>query len=114
VCSSDLFGLYFLGWMFGFFIISSPTLLHVVAAETYPTEIRASGSGWAVTVGKLGPVVAPPLLGGMIQQGGMSFMSFCLVISIPCFVAALLVLLYRGNVKGEALETSVKLLTEKG
>ena len=105
--------LYVVGALIGVFIISSPTMLHVVAAETYPTEIRATGAGWAVTVGKIGAVVAP-LLGGALHQAGLTLSQFCMVWSIPCFICVILVLLYRVNVKGEALETaSVKLLAEK-
>jgi AAHS family benzoate transporter-like MFS transporter len=109
--TTSVLWLYVMAWFFGMFIISSPTMLHVVAAEIYPTEIRATGTGWAVTIGKLGPVIAPPLLGGMMIAG-ISFLQFCLVISIPCFICAILVMLYRANIKGETLETSVKLMTE--
>ncbi|OPY77817.1 MAG: putative niacin/nicotinamide transporter NaiP [Syntrophorhabdus sp. PtaU1.Bin153] len=105
--------LYAVGALIGVFVISSPTMLHVVAAETYPTEIRATGAGWAVTVGKIGAVVAP-LLGGVLHQAGLSFSQFCMVWSIPCFICVILVLLYRVNVRGEALETAtVRLLAEK-
>jgi len=105
--------LYVVGALIGVFIISSPTMLHVVAAETYPTEIRATGAGWAVTVGKIGAAVAP-LLGGALHQAGLTLSQFCMVWSIPCFICVILVLLYRVNVKGEALETaSVKLLADK-
>jgi MFS transporter, AAHS family, benzoate transport protein len=110
---SSPLAMYVVGGFIGVFVISTPTMLHVVAAETYPTEIRATGAGWAVTFGKIGAVAAP-LLGGALHQIGLSLTQFCLVWSIPCFICVILVLLYRVNVKGEALETaSVKLLAAK-
>jgi putative MFS transporter len=37
------------------------SMLSPYAAEVYPTHLRASGSGFAAGVSKLGGIVAPPL-----------------------------------------------------
>lgn len=88
----------------GIFIIGTQIAQHVITGEIYPTNVRSTGVGWALTVGRLGSI-AGPLLGGMLQMGNFSFGQYFLIFSIPCFICAILVLFYKVNVKGEALET---------
>ncbi|GAB6171121.1 MFS transporter [Paradesulfitobacterium aromaticivorans] len=88
----------------GVFIIGTQIAQHVITGEIYPTQVRSSGVGWALTIGRLGSIIGP-LLGGLIQMGNFSFGQYFLIFSIPAFLCAALVLLYRINVKGEGLET---------
>lgn len=87
----------------GVFIIGTQIAQHVITGEIYPTQVRSSGVGWALTIGRLGSIIGP-LLGGMIQMGNFSFGQYFLIFSIPAFLCAVLVLLYKINVKGEGLE----------
>ena len=96
--------LYVLATATGVFIIGAQTAQHVVTGEIYPTNIRSTGVGWALTVGRLGSV-SGPLLGGILQVAGFSFKQYFMVFALPCFLCAFLVLNYRVNVKHEALES---------
>lgn len=87
----------------GIFIIGTQIAQHVITGEIYPTHVRSTGVGWALTVGRLGSIVGP-LLGGMLQMGNYSFSQYFIIFSIPCFLCGVLVLLYKVNVKGEGLE----------
>jgi len=94
----------------GLFQLGAPTCLHVVAGEIYPTRIRSTGIGWALTFGRIGSIVAP-ILGGLLQMAGLTTRQFFSVFSVPCFVCAFLVLMFRVNVRDQALETITARLT---
>ena len=87
----------------GFFITGAQSAQHAVTAEIYPTSVRSTGVGWALTMGRFGAVCGP-LLGGLLQSEGFSLKEYFAVFSIPCLLCALLVYFYRINVKGEPLE----------
>jgi AAHS family 4-hydroxybenzoate transporter-like MFS transporter len=59
--------------------------IHSIAGIFYPSAIRASGTGWATSVAKVGAVLGP-LLGGYILASGMpvirsyTLLAFCPVI----------------------------------
>lgn len=88
----------------GVFIIGTQIAQHVIAGEIYPTHIRSTGVGWALTIGRVGSIIGP-LLGGWLQMGGFGFTQYFLIFSIPCFICGVMVLFYKVNVKGEGLET---------
>ena len=102
--------LYIIGAATGVFIIGAQIAQHVVAGEIYPTNVRSTGVGWALTVGRFGSIVGP-LLGGLLQMAGFSFSQYFIVFAIPCFICMVLVMFYRVNVKGEDLETVAVKLT---
>ena len=87
----------------GVFIIGTQIAQHVIAGEIYPTHVRSTGVGWALTIGRAGSIIGP-LLGGWLQMGGFSFTQYFLIFSIPCFICGVMVLFYKVNVKGEGLE----------
>jgi|SRR5271157_1141588 len=78
--------------------------LVVVAGETYPTQFRAGAVAWSNTVGRSGAIIAG-LLGGWLQMGGFTFNQFFYIFALPCFINAVLVLLFRVNVRGDSVET---------
>jgi MFS transporter, AAHS family, 4-hydroxybenzoate transporter len=43
--------------------------LHALAASAYPTEIRATGVGWALGAGRIGSILGP-VLGGLLLTVG--------------------------------------------
>lgn len=105
--------LYLLSMGVGFFVIGGQSAQHAVTGEVYPTYVRSTGVGWALTVGRCGAVCGP-ILGGLLQTLGISFSNYFALLAIPSVACAILVLFYRVNVKGEALETvEAKLISTK-
>jgi AAHS family benzoate transporter-like MFS transporter len=102
--------LYLLSMATGFFVIGGQSAQHAVTGEIYPTFVRSTGVGWALTMGRFGAVCGP-LLGGLLQSAGFSFSQFFALLAIPPLVCAILVLFYRVNVRGEALEAVEAKLT---
>lgn len=52
----------------GVCIIGGQTSSNALAAEFYPTEIRSTGLGWALGIGRIGSIIGPSL-GGMLLSG---------------------------------------------
>ncbi|MET1015229.1 MAG: MFS transporter [Leifsonia flava] len=72
--SAVLFGLAALEWqvigagmLLSFFNLGAWGALYAVTPELYPTQLRATGSGWAAGIGRIASIIAPlavPLLTG--------------------------------------------------
>jgi MFS transporter, AAHS family, benzoate transport protein len=105
--------LYLLSFATGFFVIGGQSAQHAVTGEVYPTFVRSTGVGWALTMGRFGAVCGP-LLGGLLQSAGYSFSQYFAFLAIPPLLCAVLVLFYRVNVKGETLEAVEAELTGTG
>jgi AAHS family 4-hydroxybenzoate transporter-like MFS transporter len=63
--------------------------INSLSALAYPPAIRSTGAGWALGAGRVG-TIAGPLLGGLLLGLGVRTQKIFLVISVPAFVAALL------------------------
>lgn len=69
------------------------TGLYAVAAKIYPTEIRSTGVGWAIGLGRLGAVAGPAIAGYLIVAGfdmASNFIVFAVPMAIGGFIAYLL------------------------
>ena len=53
--------LYLLSMATGFFVIGGQSAQHAVTGEIYPTFMRSTGVGWALTMGRFGAVCGPLL-----------------------------------------------------
>jgi benzoate transport len=95
--------LYLAGIATGLFVLPLPSVLHVVAGEIYPTNIRSTGVGWAAVASRVGSILGP-IFGGAIQMAGLGFHHFFFIFAIPCFICMILIAFYRVNVKNETLE----------
>ena len=56
-----------------------------IAAKFYPTEIRATGVGWALAVGRIGSIIGPAVGGLLLATGPDAIFVFAMV---PPLVAA--------------------------
>jgi putative MFS transporter len=55
------------GSLLSFFNLGAWGALYAYTPENYPTEIRAVGTGFAASFGRIGSVIAPFLVGAMVQ-----------------------------------------------
>ena len=72
----------------GFAIIGGQGVANAAASMAYPTELRSTGVGWALGVGRIGSIVGP-LLGGMLQSMGVVPRVIFFLCAIPAVIAAL-------------------------
>ncbi|NHN37899.1 MFS transporter [Pseudomaricurvus alcaniphilus] len=66
------------------------------AARLYPTEIRATGVGWAVGAGRAGAVLGP-LVGGYLLQSGVGLAVTFAVFAVPLVLAGIAALNIRSR-----------------
>lgn len=71
----------------GFGIIGGQTAANAVAAGAYPTEIRSTGIGWFLGIGRIGSIVGPALAGFLLSIGVTNRDVFLLAM-IPALCAA--------------------------
>jgi MFS family permease len=55
--------------MCGFFVLGAYGGINVVLATFYAADIRATGIGWAKSIGRIGTLVAPVLIGSALTAG---------------------------------------------
>ena len=82
-----------LGWI-GFTVQGGFIGFYSMAAKLYPTEIRATGVGWVLGVGRLGSIVGP-LAGGYLVSRGTSMSLNFMIFGVPLLLAAAATLLIR-------------------
>ena len=75
----------------GFFVQGSMVALYAVLARTFPAEMRASGTGFVIGIGRIGSIL-PPLLAGALAAAGLARTPIAIVMAVPALIAlALLV-----------------------
>jgi MFS transporter, AAHS family, 4-hydroxybenzoate transporter len=72
----------------GFAIIGGQGVANAAASMAYPTEIRATGVGWALGVGRVGSIVGP-LIGGVLHSMNIAPREIFFLCALPALVAAL-------------------------
>lgn len=65
------------------------TGLYATAAKAYPTEIRSTGIGWAIGLGRSGAVAGPAIAGYMIA-GGLDMSANFFIFAIPMAIGGII------------------------
>ena len=76
-------------FVIGFGLQGGFTGLYAVAAKIYPAQVRSTGVGWAIGLGRFGAVVGPGVAGYMIAAG-LSIEANFLVFAMPLLIGGLL------------------------
>lgn len=71
----------------GYFIFGAMVGLYAIMPAVYPTEVRNTGAGLAIGVGRCGAIVSP-FLAGVMLEGGWKPSSAYLAFATPLLVAA--------------------------
>ena len=71
----------------GFFLFGSIVGLYVITPRLYEVNVRSTGTGWAIGIGRLG-AVAGPYIAGLMREASWSIPIVFLLFSIPMLVAA--------------------------
>jgi MFS transporter, AAHS family, 4-hydroxybenzoate transporter len=61
--------------------------LYAAAARIYPTEIRSTGIGWTIGIGRVGAIISP-LIGGFLIGKGFGMTENFIFFAIPALIAA--------------------------
>jgi len=71
----------------GFCIVGAQTGANALAAESYPTGIRSTGTGWALGIGRIGSIVGP-VVGGLLLSSALDVRRVFWVAAVPTLIAA--------------------------
>jgi AAHS family 4-hydroxybenzoate transporter-like MFS transporter len=72
----------------GFGIIGGQTSANAVAAESYPTEVRSTGVGWALGIGRVGSIVGP-MVAGVLVGMNVTPTTIFYISAVPALIGAL-------------------------
>ena len=71
----------------GFCIVGGQTASNALAATYYPTDIRSTGVGWSLGIGRVGSIVGP-LVGGMMLSRQVGAETLFMSAAVPALAAA--------------------------
>lgn len=87
------------GTLVGGTLLGAQALLYGIAPQCYPTEVRGTGVGLAVSVGRLGSIVGPLFAGMLLASGtGPQQLLFSILpIAMICGLATVALIVRRGR-----------------
>jgi benzoate transport len=87
VTPADLSNLSTICFLAGFMTNAAIVGMYAIFAHAYPTHVRATGTGFAIGVGRGGSVLAP-IIAGFLFNGGMERPTVSLVMALGSLLAA--------------------------
>ena len=100
--ADNLTTLYIYGALLQFFTYAMWSAVYAYTPELYPTRMRAGGCGLASSIGRVGALLGPYILGSVLQYHGVS--AVFKVAATIFAIAALVVILFGAETKGKILE----------
>ena len=92
----SLAGLSLVAAVAGFFTNSAVVGLYALFAQTFPTHLRASGTGFVIGVGRAGAVVGP-IIAGFLFEGGFELSVVAFVMALGSLIALGFLLLLKQS-----------------
>jgi MFS transporter, AAHS family, 4-hydroxybenzoate transporter len=83
--------IYWFASLAGFFCIGAQLCVIAIASDYYPIELRTTGVGWAMGVGRVG-AIAGPLVGGLLMRDTGEHDALFVVLAIASLASGLAVL----------------------
>lgn len=77
----------------GVFVLAAQLCLNAYTTGLYPTELRATGVGWALSFGRLGSISSPLVTGALMAQGWAPGSLFFAIAAVPFVSIAALALM---------------------
>jgi MFS transporter, AAHS family, 4-hydroxybenzoate transporter len=82
------FALLMLAFLVGFFLVGGQIGLNSIAGTIYPTDIRSTGAGWALGIGRIGSILGP-VLGGILISAHVPLRSLFLYTALVVLICAI-------------------------
>lgn len=91
------------GSVISFFNLGAWGITYAYTPELYPTSLRASGAGWANSVGRVGGIIGPIIAGLLLQAIGSRYPIF-IIFALIHFVSTIVLSILGIETKGKQLE----------
>ncbi|KAF1010124.1 MAG: 4-hydroxybenzoate transporter PcaK [Pseudomonas fluorescens] len=88
----------------GFCIIGGQLTMNAFVSNFYPAHVRATGSAWALGVGRFGSILGP-LFGGLLLAMHMPVQQIFFFCAVPAVLGAMLIIQVRSPANGQSRET---------
>lgn len=88
----------------GFAFTGGFTGMYAVVAQNYPTEIRTTGVGWGIGLGRFGAILSPMVAGALVSNGWGMYDLFLVIAMPPVLLAAALILKLPDGLQGRMME----------
>ena len=85
----------------GFFTNAPIVGLYAIVAQSFPTQLRATATGFIIGLGRGGAALAP-VIAGFLFQAGWSLPTVSIIMGLAATVAALMLFLARGRIAAAA------------
>ena len=95
----------------GFCIIGGQLTLNAFASNFYPAHVRATGTGWALGVGRFGSILGP-LFGSLLLAMHIPVQQIFFFCAIPAVIAALLIIQVRSPAESTSSPVGASLLAK--
>jgi MFS family permease len=93
---ADLAGLSLIAACVGFFTNAAVVGLYAMFAQSFPTELRASGTGFVIGFGRGGSALAP-IVAGLLFAAGGGLQGVALLMAMGSLLAAVMVAMLRSE-----------------
>src|SRR5690554_855300 len=100
--ASNQFLLYILVFLAGAASIGSQMLLYSYVAQFYPLAVRSTGIGWSSAIGRMGAIVGPILIGGLLGMNLPAHFNF-MAVGLPVLITAIAVALIMHDDESEKI-----------
>jgi MFS transporter, AAHS family, 4-hydroxybenzoate transporter len=97
----------------GFCIVGGQGALNALAAAFYPTDLRSTGIGYALGIGRVGGIVGQPIAGFLIDRGLLARQLF-LAASGPAVVTAVAMFALRRRVRAQGQNAAAQEIAVAG
>ena len=102
---SNQFLLYVLVFLAGAASIGSQMLLYSYVAQFYPLAVRSTGIGWSSAIGRMGAIVGPILIGGLLGMNLPAHFNF-MAVGLPVLITAIAVALIMHDNESDQVSSS--------
>ncbi|NWK73200.1 aromatic acid/H+ symport family MFS transporter [Acinetobacter sp. SwsAc6] len=102
---SNQFLLYILVFLAGAASIGSQMLLYSYVAQFYPLAVRSTGIGWASAIGRMGAIIGPILIGGLLGMSLPAHFNF-IAVGLPVLICAIAVALIMQDTDSDKIEVA--------
>ena len=99
---SNEFLLYILVFLAGAASIGSQMLLYSYVAQFYPLAVRSTGIGWSSAIGRMGAIIGPILIGGLLGMNLPVHFNF-MAVGLPVLITAIAVSLIMNSNESEKI-----------
>lgn len=112
---NNLLVMYVLVAIAGATTIGTQIIMNAYISQYYPVEMRSSGLGWALGVGRLG-AIAGPMIGGLLMTMSLPFHQNFMVFAVAGVIAFIMIILVQEKYSStlhQETSVNIKLAVEK-